>query len=384
MRWYRRYHDALFDPRLRSIARRAGVTIERAGFVYEAMYRHASLKPVVERGSVAGFDNDEVADHLMCPVEEVDAVVAELRKAGMVAEGRIAAWEVEQRPSDTSAARTQEYRDRQRQAALALAGGGNGQGGGGSPPGRGSQGLEEIGPVTLRHRERDVTSVGCDVTSGSRDGPEQSRLREESDSLPAAATLAPGRPEAAAAAPADPVASREERVEDLTVRRLVRATEPLGIPRQRVEELVAAWEARLSRAQVAELARQALDSGTVKQPLRWIEVMVDRMAGELARGLVPSRLRSCGAEEPGPAAPAPAPFGVASPIDDAMRPLARELGEAPYRTWIEPCRFERGRSGELVVSAPSPFHLDWVKSRYGDALGRHLGPRVVFQAAAAS
>jgi chromosomal replication initiator protein len=46
--------------------------------------------------------------------------------------------------------------------------------------------------------------------------------------------------------------------------------------------------------------------------------------------------------------------------------LREEIGEAAYRSWLQPLSLERIDGGQAVIAAPTPFLRDWVASHYAD------------------
>lgn len=48
--------------------------------------------------------------------------------------------------------------------------------------------------------------------------------------------------------------------------------------------------------------------------------------------------------------------------------LREEIGEAAYRSWLQPLSVERIDGGQAVVVAPTPFLRDWVAGNYADRL----------------
>ncbi|MBV8090204.1 MAG: chromosomal replication initiator protein DnaA [Alphaproteobacteria bacterium] len=48
--------------------------------------------------------------------------------------------------------------------------------------------------------------------------------------------------------------------------------------------------------------------------------------------------------------------------------LREEIGEAAYRSWLQPLSMERVDGGQALVVAPTPFLRDWVAAHYADRL----------------
>jgi len=48
--------------------------------------------------------------------------------------------------------------------------------------------------------------------------------------------------------------------------------------------------------------------------------------------------------------------------------LKEEVGEAAYRSWLQPTSFSRCDGGHAIVAAPTRFLRDWVATHYADRL----------------
>ena len=48
--------------------------------------------------------------------------------------------------------------------------------------------------------------------------------------------------------------------------------------------------------------------------------------------------------------------------------LKEEVGEAAYRSWLQPMTVERVEGGQAIVAAPTPFLRDWVTAHYADRI----------------
>ena len=48
--------------------------------------------------------------------------------------------------------------------------------------------------------------------------------------------------------------------------------------------------------------------------------------------------------------------------------LKEEVGEAAYRSWLQPMTVERVEGGQAIVAAPTPFLRDWVAAHYADRI----------------
>src|SRR5215469_14105722 len=48
--------------------------------------------------------------------------------------------------------------------------------------------------------------------------------------------------------------------------------------------------------------------------------------------------------------------------------LREEIGEAAYRSWLQPMRAQGIEGGQAVVAAPTPFLRDWAAAHYADRI----------------
>src|SRR5205807_6552124 len=48
--------------------------------------------------------------------------------------------------------------------------------------------------------------------------------------------------------------------------------------------------------------------------------------------------------------------------------LKEEVGEAAYRSWLQPTSFSRCDDGHAILAAPTRFLRDWVATHYADRL----------------
>ena len=48
--------------------------------------------------------------------------------------------------------------------------------------------------------------------------------------------------------------------------------------------------------------------------------------------------------------------------------LKEEVGEAAYRSWLQPMTVERVEGGQAIVAAPTTFLRDWVAAHYADRI----------------
>lgn len=122
MDWFRSHHGAPTDPKWLMIARRANVTLGHASVtpghvasVWWALMDYASQHE--SRGSVTGFDAEELAAFYGYEEEQIDAILAALREKDLItADDRLANWEKRQpaREDTTAAERKRRQRERER------------------------------------------------------------------------------------------------------------------------------------------------------------------------------------------------------------------------------------------------------------------------------
>lgn len=130
MDWFRSHHGAPTDPKWLMIARRANVTLGHASVtpghvasVWWALLDYASQHE--SRGSVTGFDAEELAAFYGYEEEQIDAILAALREKDLItADDRLANWEKRQpaREDTTAAERKRRQRERERMKRDADAG----------------------------------------------------------------------------------------------------------------------------------------------------------------------------------------------------------------------------------------------------------------------
>lgn len=184
MDWFRHYHGCAFDPKWRTVARRARASIERVNFVWDSLMEHASSND--DRGSVAGWSAELVADHLMCEADEIAAIRREFDEIGVIADGRLAAWGKRQPSDSTAAERMRRLRERQKAVAPAADAIANGV----------TPRAERNGAPQKRnalHQNRTEQSRADSETEQSRkDSPAASRSTPAASSTPAAGADPPG------------------------------------------------------------------------------------------------------------------------------------------------------------------------------------------------
>lgn len=111
--WFRAWHGAPTDPKWRTIARRANSRPGDVFAVVSCLWDRASQAK--DRGSVAGYDCEIIADGLGYEPEEVERIIAALIDKEVIVDGRIAAWEKYQpkREDNQSTDRSRRFRDKQ-------------------------------------------------------------------------------------------------------------------------------------------------------------------------------------------------------------------------------------------------------------------------------
>lgn len=111
--WFRSWHGAPTDPKWLLIAKRAGVTPGMVSSVFWALLDYASQES--DRGSVRGFDAESYAAWAGYEEHQVIDILIAMEGKGVIAGGRLTAWNERQPEEDrTNAARQAAWRKRQR------------------------------------------------------------------------------------------------------------------------------------------------------------------------------------------------------------------------------------------------------------------------------
>lgn len=111
MDWCRLWHDMPTDPKWKVVARKSGRTIPEVIAVYTHMLVTASKAE--ERGTLAAWDDEDVAASLDMDTEHVTAIREAMQ--GKVLDGEsLSGWEKRQPGSDDSAKRKRKERERKR------------------------------------------------------------------------------------------------------------------------------------------------------------------------------------------------------------------------------------------------------------------------------
>lgn len=112
--WFRTWHGAPSDPKWRLIAKRASV---RPGDVWAVVsYLFDRASQAEDRGSVAGYDAELIAEVFGYEHDEVTRIIVELEAKAVIVAGRLAAWDKYQpKREDGSAERAKAYRERMKE-----------------------------------------------------------------------------------------------------------------------------------------------------------------------------------------------------------------------------------------------------------------------------
>lgn len=109
--WFRSWHGAPTDPKWRTVAKRAGVRPGDVTALVWALLDRASQ--AAERGSIAGYDAEVLADALGYETQEVEAILSALHEKGVLENDKFVGWEKHQpQREDNSSERVRAYRDR--------------------------------------------------------------------------------------------------------------------------------------------------------------------------------------------------------------------------------------------------------------------------------
>jgi hypothetical protein len=117
MDWFRWHHGTVSDPKWRVIARRAGQPVIAVVSVFACMLERASQSD--ERGTIAGWDDEDIAAGLDMDTEDVAAIRDAMQ--GKVLDGvRLTGWEKRQpKREDGSSERAKSWREAKRTDANA-------------------------------------------------------------------------------------------------------------------------------------------------------------------------------------------------------------------------------------------------------------------------
>jgi len=111
--WFRSWHGAPTDMKWRTIAKRAGVPSGYVTAIVWTLLDRASQAD--ERGSIAGYDAEEIAVALDFDPDQVEAVIAAMRDKGVLDGDTFTGWAKHQPGrEDGSAERAKAWRERKR------------------------------------------------------------------------------------------------------------------------------------------------------------------------------------------------------------------------------------------------------------------------------
>jgi hypothetical protein len=111
--WFRTWHGAPSDPKWRMIAKKASV---RAGDVWAVVsYLFDRASQAEDRGSVAGYDAELIAEIFGYEADDVTRIIHELEAKNVIMGGRLTAWDKYQpKREDGSQERAKAWRDRKK------------------------------------------------------------------------------------------------------------------------------------------------------------------------------------------------------------------------------------------------------------------------------
>lgn len=116
MEWWRCKHGAPYDPKWRAVAARAGAGVRPGDVwaVFTALCDRASQAD--DRGSLDGFDAEDVAAGLGYELAQVEAITGALKARGLIDDERVTTWEKHQpkREDDGATQRKRDQRARER------------------------------------------------------------------------------------------------------------------------------------------------------------------------------------------------------------------------------------------------------------------------------
>ena len=118
MEWFRSWHGAPTDPKWRVIGKKTGLAPGMVFAIVWTLMDRASQAD--ERGSIKGYDPDEIAIDQGCEPEDVESVVTALADKGVLEDGRFKSWEKRQPKRErieavTSTERVRAHRERKKQ-----------------------------------------------------------------------------------------------------------------------------------------------------------------------------------------------------------------------------------------------------------------------------
>lgn len=111
--WFRTWHGAPSDPKWRLVAKRAAV---RPGDVWAVVsYLFDRASQAEDRGSVAGYDTELIAEIFGYEADDVARIIDELTTKAVIVDDRLSAWDKYQpKREDGAADRAKEWRERKK------------------------------------------------------------------------------------------------------------------------------------------------------------------------------------------------------------------------------------------------------------------------------
>jgi hypothetical protein len=111
--WFRSWHGAPTNPKWGLIGRKVNLPHGMVFAIAWALFDRASQAE--ERGSIDGYDAEELAYVMGCDAEDIDAVVSAMRDKGMIEGQSVSSWEKHQpKREDGAAERAKAYREREK------------------------------------------------------------------------------------------------------------------------------------------------------------------------------------------------------------------------------------------------------------------------------
>ena len=189
MDWFRLYHGTCTDRKILKAEALSGLPRHLVIAAWIAVLEYASAHD--ERGSIEGIEALDIAVTIGCSEQEAATCLEAMERAGLVAEGRVAAWEKRQFDSDSSTERVRRHRERRKAQRDAETG---------------RNVSETLRSVT--ETRRNVTVTGCNAPDSDTESETDSESTPPSP-LPSVGDLPPHGGRADASAPCGAPAARE-------------------------------------------------------------------------------------------------------------------------------------------------------------------------------
>lgn len=113
MEWFRWYHGTTDDKKFTVIARKAGVPRATVLAVWSTLVEQASTRQ--DRGSLDGYDFEEIAACLEIDIEQVERVYKALEEKEVIKAGRLKNWEKRQPKTEDPTATERKRAQRERE-----------------------------------------------------------------------------------------------------------------------------------------------------------------------------------------------------------------------------------------------------------------------------